>query len=540
MRQKYTLLFTIVLLAGILRFWNLGANPASLDWDEAALGYNAYSILKTGRDEYGAFLPFSFRSFGDYKPPLYVYLSTIPVSVWGMTEFSVRFVSAFFGTLTILICFFLSRTVFESFRHRRTRVALLAAFFLAISPWHIQFSRIAFEANVGIFFFITGVLFFLLGRMRPYGYIFSFLCFALSMYTYHSPRLVAPLFIFGAGILYMSVLWKHIRWIIISGLIFGVLLLPLVHEFTTATAARFGSVTVLNPSERLGKSIERVEYDQAQDDWVGRLTHNRRLVYGRDILAGYLDHFDFDFLFLTGDPPGRHHAPGMGMLYFFDLLLVPVGILVLINQRTRTSWLLFWWFLVAPAASALTSGTPHAVRALLYLPTYQIFSAVGLSVLMRFRGVSGTSSIAKTFVFLFVVTLSVYYYLVMYWIHAPVEYASEWQYGYKQAVEAVRGLEHQVDRIVMTYRYDQPYVYVLFYNQVDPVWYQKQWQGGDIERFNRNFGKYEFRNLNWDADKQLTKTLLVGTPGEIPDSVEEKVTDIYYPDGSVVFRIVKR
>ncbi|PJC80059.1 hypothetical protein CO009_02840, partial [Candidatus Shapirobacteria bacterium CG_4_8_14_3_um_filter_35_11] len=60
-------LILIILLAVALRFWNINSLP-SLNPDEAALGYNAYSLLLTGKDEHGQAWPIHFKSFGDYKP----------------------------------------------------------------------------------------------------------------------------------------------------------------------------------------------------------------------------------------------------------------------------------------------------------------------------------------------------------------------------------------------------------------------------------------------------------------------------------------
>src|SRR4030042_170835 len=72
--DKY-LIILIILIAAFLRLWNLGSNPPHLSPDEAALGYNAYSIFKTGKDEYGMLLPVIFKSFGDFKPGFYIYFS---------------------------------------------------------------------------------------------------------------------------------------------------------------------------------------------------------------------------------------------------------------------------------------------------------------------------------------------------------------------------------------------------------------------------------------------------------------------------------
>jgi 4-amino-4-deoxy-L-arabinose transferase-like glycosyltransferase len=536
MKKKILLIF-ILLLAFLLRFWQLGYNPPSLDWDEASLGYNAYSLLINGKDEYGNVWPLSIRSFGDYKPPLYTYLTTFPVAIFDLNEFSTRFISAFFGTLTVLVGYFLIK---ELFPKRSFLFLVLCSLFFAVSPWHIQFSRIAFEANLGLFFFILGLWLFLKGVKSGKIFPFSFVFFVLSLYAYHSPRLVVPLLMIGLTIIFRNELRKKILWYIVSLVIFLLMVTPIVKEMKSTTGARFGSVTVVNPDEKLGQSIKELEFDQERGDWLGMLTHNRRIVFGREILAGYLDHFNFDFLFLNGDAPGRHHAAGMGMLYWFDLSFILIGLMYLLKNRDKGANTLFWWFLVAPAASALTSGTPHAVRALLYLPTYQIFAAVGVVETLKFLKIKTIKKIMVITVITGIFLLNFFYYLHMYWIHTPYEYAQDWQYGYKQAVEEVGKIENNYGRVIVTYHYDQPYIYFLFYKKIDPVWYQHNWGGGEIMRFGRSFGKYEFRNIDWEKDRNLPNTILVGTPGEIPERAEGLIKEIKFPDGSVAFRIVGR
>jgi len=103
----------IVIIAAVLRLWQLGHVPPSPDWDEAALGYDAYSIIHTGRDEFGKFLPVVLRSFDDYKPALYAYLAIPPVFLFGLNVFAVRFPSAFFGVLSVIVVFYLVREFFN-------------------------------------------------------------------------------------------------------------------------------------------------------------------------------------------------------------------------------------------------------------------------------------------------------------------------------------------------------------------------------------------------------------------------------------------
>ena len=118
MKKLYISLFIATLVVGIfLRFYRLGGIPDSLNWDEVSWGYNAYSILKTGHDEHGAFMPLSFKAFGDYKQPVYVYLTSLSVGLFGLNPFSVRFSSAFLGVLTIPFVWLLVFELFKKEKH---------------------------------------------------------------------------------------------------------------------------------------------------------------------------------------------------------------------------------------------------------------------------------------------------------------------------------------------------------------------------------------------------------------------------------------
>ena len=139
----------VLLIAIVLRSWQLGSVPPSPDWDETALGYNAYSLIRTGMDEYGTRWPLVFRSFDDYKPPLYVYLTIPAVAAFGLETWVVRLPSVVMGVLAVMGTYMLVRELFYR-EKKRDLLALLSMGLLAISPWHIQFSRIAFEANTGV------------------------------------------------------------------------------------------------------------------------------------------------------------------------------------------------------------------------------------------------------------------------------------------------------------------------------------------------------------------------------------------------------
>ena len=162
MRRAKVLLFSILVLAAVLRLYRLGQIPNGLEWDEVALGYDAYSILHTARDQFGTFLPNHFRSLDDWKPPLYVYSAVPAVALFGLTEFATRLPAAVYGIAAVLLTYFLVKELFGS-SSRSTRIALLSSFFLAISPWHLQFSRAAFETNLSVTVTIAAVFAFIKG-----------------------------------------------------------------------------------------------------------------------------------------------------------------------------------------------------------------------------------------------------------------------------------------------------------------------------------------------------------------------------------------
>lgn len=535
-------LLLVILVAAFLRLYQLGVNPPSLDWDEASLGYNAYSLLKTGKDEFGRSWPTSIRSFEDYKPALYTYLTIPVVAIFGLNEFATRLPSALSGVLAVFFTYFLVKELLSriAFDHEYSRlVGLFTAGLLAISPWHLQFSRVAFEANVALTCMIVGLYLFLRSLREGWTLPLSAIVLSLSFYAYHSPRLLVPLILLGWTFIFRNIFWQRRRWIIVSVALAFIVLLPFINEFTSSGRARFSSVTVLSPQGRLDQAIEAWKKDTANGDWLGRVWHNRRLVYALEIARGYLDHFNFDFLFLYGDAPGRHHSSDMGMLYLVEAPFILLGIFYLLKRKEQTSRVIFWWFLLAPAASALTTGTPHAVRALFYLPLYQLFTAIGVYYcLLKFKTKKN-----YTLTFLTIISfgflLNISYYLDSYYKRMPIESARDWQYGYKEAVFGAARWESEVDQIVMTYNYDQPHIYVLFYRQIDPAWYQAQPKGESIMRFERKFGKYVFRPIKWDQDQHLKNVLFIGTPGEIPVDAKEIVAEIPFPDGQIAFRIVK-
>lgn len=533
----------IILLGFFLRFYLLGVNPPSLDWDEASIGYNAYSILHTGRDEYGTFMPLSFRSFDDFKPPVYIYLTVLSVAVFGLTEFAVRFPAAIIGVLAIIVVYYFTKEILLFFDKKRAEwIAILSSFFLAVSPWHLQFSRAAFEGNIGMFFLITSLLFFLKAFKKPIFYIPYSLFFILSMYSYHSFRLIDPILLVVLVVLFFKQLIKQKLYSILTIAAIIVFSLPIYMSFINpqGTGARLSMVTIFSDPATQKISAEKTLLAKKNHDLIGEIIYNRRLIFIPQMVKGYFDHFKFDFLFLIGDGGVQHHAYNMGMLYLWDFPFILLGLYFLIKKIDRRVALLIILFLLAPLPASITSGTPQPIRAIAMIPPFQIFTASGFIylyfILIKKKYIG--KGIVEIIGLLFVI--NIIYYLRSYFLITPIKYGYFWQYGNREAIIYAKQNENRYDRIIMTYEYDQPYIYYLFYNKIDPAWYQKNWNyagNGQVDRFYRKIGKYEFRNIDYLKDRELKNTLLIASPKEIPGG--STLLEIKFPDGRVAYRILK-
>ncbi|HSW77147.1 MAG TPA: glycosyltransferase family 39 protein [Candidatus Saccharimonadales bacterium] len=532
-----------IILSIILRFYQLGTNPISLDWDEASTGYNAYSILKTGKDEYGNKMPLTFRSFDDYKPPVYIYLTVPSVAIFGLNEFAVRLPAAVIGVVAVAAVYFFTLEILQNWdKKNRQYIALCASFFLAISPWHLQFSRAAFEGNIGICFLIIALLFFFKGLKRGwYLYLFA-IFFIISLYSYHSFLLINPILLISLVGLFYKDLWKQK---IAIGLALGLILLgsvPIYSSFihTEGTSARFSMVTVFSDAAIQKQSADQLIKAKENHDILGQVLYNRRIIFIPVIVSGYLAHFNFDFLFLHGDSGVQHHSYNMGMLYLFDFPFILIGLVYLFKKRDRRIFALLILFLLAPLPGAIATGAPHPVRAIAMIPAFQIFSAIGLVTSIIFLLKNKQIGKVLIAILLFSLIYNFTYYLHSYYIETPIKYGYFWQYGNKEAIIYAKQHEKEYDHIFMSYSYDQPYIYYLFYNKIDPSWYHKNWNysgKGTVDRFYRRIGKYEFVNI---TDKQLIKrkSLIIGTPDEVSGKESILKKEIKFPDGRIAYKII--
>lgn len=501
-----TLIITIVLVAGFLRFYHLATMPPGLYWDEVSIGYNAYSILKTGQDEHGTPYPLLFKAFGEYKLPVYIYATAASLMLFGRTDFAVRFPSALAGTLTVLLTYFLTMELFGkklgTSHQAPGTLAAIAALLLAISPWHLQFSRAGFEANLSLMFLVGGTLAFLRGiHSKQHGILLSMILFVLGAYTYNSARVFAPLLLLALVVIHRRELVLQKKQVFVAGLVGALMIIPMMVQVIS------GEALIRAYSEGIIRQPQPV-------------TH---------FLSNYLENFNTDFLFFHGDQNGRHSVRKLGMLYVFELPLIILGLRRLLSSKGKEKALLITWLLLAPIPASLTRINPHALRSLNMLPIWHVVASVGvLPVVKWLRQWKSTWRYVAQGIVSVAVALNILLYLHQYFVHYRRETGLDWQDGLKETVEVI---SENYDAYPHIYVSDAlPPLYLAYYLPLEPHEYRSLIQ-------ENQFGKLRYFAYASDIAGQDEKPSLIVAPFWQKPPERIPFREIEMVNGDVVFNI---
>ncbi len=457
-------LITILIIATFFRFFWLTKSPPALNWDEVSIGYNAYSILKTGRDEWGKSFPLFFKAYGEYKLPGMIYASIPAIALFGLNDFAIRFTPAVIGVIAVYVLYLLGKELFDE------KTGLLAASLLAISPWHVHLSRASFEAGLAFLFLELGMFYFIKFLKKPKS-IFPMLlatCYLiLSIYSYNSARILIPLL----ALAYLFLFRHRFRQLSKRSFIilFSILLLalPAYLQLTKPEARiRLDTLSILHNRGFLQQIGESRGYTKLPSP-LPQLIHNKYTHLAYTVFFNYLKTFSTEFLFFQGSHYTQRSVQGIGLLYLFELPLLFFGLLKLKNKTAKK--IIYPWLLLAPIPSAITIDAPSALRSLNLLPPLLLIEAVGAVYL--FKLICSKSLILKLTLTAFILWNIAYFSYRLFYVY-PIKYASDWQWGYKQAVQKSMAYYPQVKHIYFTTKYGEPYMYFLFYSHYDPYKFQ--------------------------------------------------------------------
>lgn len=526
------LLPAILLLAFFLRTWQIGKLPVGFTPDEASFGYDAYSILKTGKDQWGNTFPLVLKSFGDYKSPLYAYLTIPSVAIFGLNKFSVRLPNAILGVLAVFVIYLLVREL-----TKKQSLAVIAALLLAVSSWHIMLSRGAFEANLITFFLPLGIYLFLKEK-----YNLAALVFGLNLFTYHSAKLVTPIIFM---VLFLIFKIKKLAPLILFLSAFFLML----YSFNLGGGVRIGERSITQGALEEGARVKIELIQKGMNPILARILHNKYQVTVKRFLNNYFQYFSFRFLFTKGAAEATYGMiPGLGVLYPFEGVLLLGLIPLVFRKKLRMIILLVaGWFLLSAVPAALATGVGYSAnRAVAVIPSLQIFEVLGVAgwgyLLAK---LDKKVVLVMAFLLGFWLVKDLTRYAKAYFSDSPKIAARGMLFGNLEVADWLRENKGE-KKVVISKSLSEPHIYIAFANKWNPTDYQRQtklWKYEEedvswVDQMSSYYlGDYIFQTGAWKKNTGKPNTLLVGKPEEfLTGLIPEKI--VYYPDGTPAIYVV--
>lgn len=512
--KKYKLLaIGLVLVLGMFfRFYKLGQTPRGFYLDEAAMGYNSYSLLKTGKDEFGMAYPIVFRSFTDFKVGLYEYMLLPIYKLFGVSELTTRVLTTFWGIVGVGVLMLVVKKFTQN-----DSLAIFSGLTLAISPWHIMFSRTSYETCIALTFLLLGVLVVRDTKNRLVTALLASFWAAVSVLTYHSQRLISPL-LFLWLFLKFRPRWQW--WL--AGLLCLVIIYPVLPiMFTPGFLSRINTLSVFKQSESgIGLGF-----------WY--------------FLSLFTSYFSPRYLFHLGDPGKLSSYPDLSVFFIWQFPFWIWGWVKLIKDKNKDfRWLMLGMMLIFPIPAALTRDPFSSIRALPLVVPHSILVAWGLkSFWEKWR----KSAIIVITICLVLSCLKLYLSIFKFNDYYRSSY---WGYGAKELVQAIEKTDHTLP-VVLDNARNEIYIQALFFTKYDPKKYQQDnFEVNSQEYYTnmnrveeKNIGRINVRRIFWKEDiykeQYLAGDTLALDEGNIREHCLEVVVEVKNPKGEVVYRLVK-
>ncbi len=546
--EKILFIF-IVLFAIFLRFWQLNKYPVSLNWDEISHGYNAYSLLNTGKDQWGTSWPiFNFRAYGDYPTTLNMYLTIPFVYFFGLNETSIRLPSAILGFGLVIIAFYFGKLIFK-----KNKPALLLMLLTAVSPWTLFPSRAVFQSTIAQFFFALGILLILYAlKNKPKLLLPGLFSLALSTYGYHNTRIAGPLIIVLFAFIFYKQFFaffkKYKIYFSTSLIIFFILLLPqILNLFGNSSKARSRWVFIINPASVNVINENRNHFKGSP--LIGKIIYNKPVYFVTEVSKNYLGFLNPKILFFNSTQNYQFNIPNTGVLYPILLPFFYTGIIFLIIdifRKNKLSLFLVGWFVLGLAPAVITTGDFPIIRAMTILPLPQIFISYGF---VLFISILKKNKAKYIFSILLLLALSIqtFNYMNNYFTQYSSKYSESWQYGYKEAISYAKDHYNEYDQIIITKKYGEAHEYVLFYWPWNPASYQndpkKIWDFHADWYWVDAFDKFRFVN-DWEIKSTIANIqagqhiLLITSPNNYNQSNTKMLKTVNFLDQKPAFDIL--
>lgn len=497
-KSSVIILLFICACALFLNLINRNSVPACMNADEAAFGYNAYSLLQTAKDEYGTFMPLRLKSFGDYKMPLYSYLSIPFIALFGLTETATRSLNTLLAFLFPLAIYFLAKELFS-----KERVALFASFFVATSLGLAVIGRQAHEGYLSALLVTVCCIFYLkwirTSSLKWFGLLLPSLFFLLL--SYQSARIFAAFFLLFA--IYKTITKqlpiRHLLLLIAA--LFFMSLPDVIYK-----PARVSNLLFFNNP---GLAMKTQELRQ---EGGNRLMYNKATVGAVQFMGQHFAYYSPQFLATRGDENFRFGFSEMPPLTYVEYILFLGGLYFLLRKKHKHTVFLFALLLVTPLAGSLSWAGASITRTLFLLPLIALIASYGADQILTAISHQKRKMVVPIIfaAFLFFTIYSWNFYLYHYPRRNAVIEAQ--QCGYRELGTILQKEYDNYHTIYISKENGEPYIFTLFYTRYNPAKYQTQASLSAPDKY--GFGQVEkYDKYIFTIPPKLPPgSLVVGTP----------------------------
>ncbi|MEA2056917.1 MAG: glycosyltransferase family 39 protein [Patescibacteria group bacterium] len=427
----------IILLGFILRIYHIHQLPSILNRDEAALAYNGLLIAQTGKDEWQQTLPLVFKSFGDYKLPGYIYTLSALFSFLPATDFVVRLPSVLAGTGLIILTYLYAKKLKLS-----DQWSLFAAMFMAVTPIFIFYSRMAWEANLALFFLLSGLYLLLFNEKKKKNKqrndFIGLALILVASFTYNTPWLYLPFLL--PLVYFFRKTKKKQDW---QMPVFGLAVIFVIgFVLFQAIAQQKSGITIFTDETLL---LQYGQYRQNFSPGLKLIFGNRYIFWLTLIFKNFLASFSPSYLIFKGGNHPWHNLPHHGHLYISTYLLGLVGSCVvaknidsLLKKKKATKKqkiklkhqiFLICTLIFSLAPAVVTVDAPHATRSLLFFFIFTLLSIYGFKFTLKLAKKQSKTLLTIIFV---AVSIETALYFNQYFVEYPQQ-----QQAYKPGFDII-------------------------------------------------------------------------------------------------------
>lgn len=480
--KEEILLFFIFMLGAFARIVAIEKFPNALNVDEASSGYDAYSLMKWGKDRGGNSYPVYLYAWGSGQSVLYSYLMIPIIAIMGLTEYSIRLPMAITGTISLYVFYYLIKNIFNSKKY-----GIISTAFFAVCPWHIMKCRWGMECNIFPDLILLASLLLILGlkKKNTIFQILAFIVLAISSYSYGTSYLFLPVFVLIALVYLIQKKELSIKKSIIYLLIMFVLCIPIILYIAINTfnleQIAIGKITI--PKLLINR------YDEVSTVFSGNIFEN--------CVNNLLE--TLKILIIQNDKLEWNAIPQYGLFYLISIVFFIIGLRACIKKykENNLNQIMNIWMISAIILCAFCEANINRINIIMIPCIYYI--SVGLSeFLMKYKQMT-------------ICIFIIYAVLFIEFIYSYTNKDYNKYYTFASGIEEVVDYCKQHDsNVYCMYSFKEPFIYFMFYGQEDVNEYLdtvEYFEEGKTFENIKAFGKYKFY-----LPKEIEKNSIIIVP----------------------------